>query len=101
MLSRIGLHQPAGGFDAIDGGHRDVHQHDVGSELEREAHALVAVAGLSDHLDAFRFEPAPQPLAQHRVIVDEQCRQAHARAPFGWRSPTRITVPVGDESVVN
>ena len=83
MLAGVGLHQPAGGLDAVDGGHRHVHQHDVGPELEREAHCGLTVAGLADDLDAFRLEPAPQPLAQHRVIIDEQCGQAHSRAPFG------------------
>ncbi len=41
---------PAGGLDAVEHGHPDVHHHDVGAQFLGEADGLGAVPGLADHL---------------------------------------------------
>ena len=72
-LASVGLQQTSRRFDAVDIGHRHIHQHHVGSEFEGEPNGCIAIARFADHLDAFSFQPAAETLAEHCVVVDEQC----------------------------
>ena len=61
-----------GGRQPVDAGHADVHQHDVGPQLEGEAHGLVAVGGLADDGDVvLRVEQGPEPAAHQRLVVGD------------------------------
>ena len=55
--------------------------------------AVGAVAGLGDDLDALALEGAPQPLAQHRVVVDQDYRESHRCLLSSERRCTWISVP--------
>ncbi len=62
-----------GRLDAVEDGHADVHQHDVGIERSGERDGLRAVGCLADHLDvALRLEDQPQAAADDRLVVDEE-----------------------------
>ncbi len=61
-----------GGLHAVEDGHGDVHQDDVGSQLEGQAEGLVAVGGLAHHLEALVLQGAAQALAEHPVVVGDQ-----------------------------
>ena len=66
--------QPPRRLDPVEHRHVDVHQHDVGLELERRRDRLAAVRGLADDLDlAIVREHRPQQLARlRRVVADQQ-----------------------------
>ena len=50
--------------------HGQVEQKNVGLDLGRQFHRLEAVAGFAHHFHiAFRFQQAPQSVAENRVIV--------------------------------
>ena len=79
----------AGGLHAVEHGHGDVHEHDVGTQLGRQAQRLFAVGRLTHHLEALLLEGASQAFAQHAVIVGEQQADGHA----GASSRQRTVVP--------
>ena len=65
--------QQAGGGDAVELWHADVHEDDVGAVQVDGAQHAAPVVGLADHLDALRAgQHHPQPRAHERVVVDEQ-----------------------------
>ena len=83
---RRGSGQPPRRLDAGHPGHREVHQRDVGLELERGLHSRRAVPGHADHLDVLdRGEEVAHPLAEHGVVVDDEDAD-HARARGGGRA---------------
>jgi hypothetical protein len=55
---------------AVELGHREVEQHEVGLEAARGVDRLEAVAGLPDHVEAALLEQLRQRVARQRVIVD-------------------------------
>ncbi len=65
--------QPARRLDAADPRHADVHDDDVGQQLGRSAHGIVAAARLRDHGEAVLLaDQAAQAGAKEVVIVDDQ-----------------------------
>ena len=80
--------QQPGGGDAVELGHADVHEHDVGAVAVDGAEHAAAVVGLADDLDALRAgQHHPQPRAHERVVVDEQdADTALTRATAGSRA---------------
>ncbi len=77
----LALVDAAGRLDPAEGGHRHVHQDDVGSCGGDHVDALVAVGGLAHDLEALVGERPPEPLAQQAVVVDD-----HEPDPHGPRS---------------
>jgi hypothetical protein len=64
---------PAGGLEAIDPGHPDVHQDHVGALGARQLHRLLAVDRLADHLDvSVRLEQHPEAGPDQRLVVGEE-----------------------------
>ena len=93
---------------AIDPGHVQVHQDDVGIELLCEAHGIGAVAGLADDCEVLvALEHAAQPVTNDRVVVDDQdSGGTHALAPLGGEAiaGTRAEIavpPPGSDSIDN
>ncbi len=69
---RRGGRQLAGGFDAVEIGHADVHHQHVGRELLRHRNGFAAVRCLADHLEiGLTFEHQTQAGAHHGVIVSQ------------------------------
>ena len=71
-ISRIGPQQLARGGQAVDDGHVDVHEHDVGVLLKADALDFESVAGLANDGDAaFEIEEGLEALAEELVIVGQ------------------------------
>ena len=90
---RVGLRgEQAGGRDAVELWHADVHEHDVGPvEVHRPEH-LAAVVGLGDHLEArCAGEHHPQAGAHERVVVDEQDADHRGRRARRTNAPSGST----------
>ena len=84
-----------GGGEAVDAGHADVHQHDVGALAARERDRLVAVARLADHLDVvLGVEQGPEAPAHQRLVVGEHDPD-HRCPPIGNRARTRKPAACG------
>ena len=66
-----------GGLDAVDLGHRDVHQDDLGPQLVGQADGLLAVTGLTDHVEALVDHRPTEPFAQHAMVVGQHQADAH------------------------
>src|SRR6476646_2993145 len=63
---------PAGRLDASDAGHREVHEHDVGSLLDAERDGCLAVADGADDLEiGMRTEQRHEPVSDDGVVVDD------------------------------
>ena len=61
-----------GGVDAVELGHAQVEDGDIGLELARQADGGAAVAGLGHHLEAALFlQDAPQSRAHDLVIAGQ------------------------------
>ena len=75
---------PAGGLDAVEAGHAQVHEDDVGGELGSQGDGLGAVGCLAHHLEVrLAGEHADDPGAHHRVVVDHQ-KADPAGVRAGW-----------------
>ena len=77
-LLDIGAGELPGGLDAVDLGHADVEQADVGSQLAGECDGVEAVGGLTDDLDVFlgveeHREAGPDDL----LVVGEEYTDGH------------------------
>ena len=73
-----------GGLQAVDPGHPDVEQHDVGLLLLDHRDGLLAVRGLADDIDVLgHVEVAAQALTDERVVVGNEDPDAHALPPDG------------------
>ena len=48
------LGDESGGFDAVDVGHADVHEHDIGDDVRHTLHRIAAVLGQSDLYEAIK-----------------------------------------------
>ena len=77
----------AGGLDAVEVGHADVHQHDLGMQSPRCLDGLCAVARFCDHLEVrFGVQDDPEASADKLLIVGDQDADGH-----GWvDSPARF-----------
>ena len=77
-----GREHAAGRLDAVELGHADVHQHDVGGELARLLDRLQAVGGLADDVEVvLGVEDHPEARAHERLVVgDQHPHRAHAAA---------------------
>ena len=63
----------AGGVDAVEAGHVDVHHDDVRSERQRELDGLLACRSLSDDLGVGdRFEECTKAGSEERVVVGDE-----------------------------
>ena len=84
-------------FDAVEQGHRDVEDRDIGLELEGQPHRFSAVARLADHLESGPFlEDLPQTLADEGVVVGQQdANGPHRDAPSLAGSAARWTSETG------
>src|SRR3546814_20258304 len=57
--------------------HGDVHQHDVWLQVGDQSHGLLAVVGLTHHVEALVDHRAAEPLAQHAVVISQQQPDRH------------------------
>ena len=65
--------------------HGQIEQKNVGLDLGGQFHRLEAVAGFAHHFHvAFRFEQAPQPVAENRVIVGNHNAYGMNAFIHGW-----------------
>ena len=80
--SRIGAQLPQR-LDAVDAGQLDVHQHEVGLLLDRQAHALLAGHGL-ERVVALGLQHVARELHVLLVVLDDQDR-AHGLCGKGER----------------
>ena len=73
---RLGTHDPAGGLDAVQNRHADVHEHHVGPEPPGGCNRVLAVAGLPHHggLRLVLQDLAQADPDQRLVVGDQQCR---------------------------
>jgi hypothetical protein len=72
----------AGGLDAVDSGHADVNEHDVGAFPLGEAERFVAVARLADDRNViFGVNQCGKAGSHQRLIIGEH-HPDHAGAPF-------------------
>ena len=77
VLARVD--DAAGRLDAVELGHADVHQHDVGLQPPRHLDRLQAVDGLADDLEVvLGVEDHLEPRAHERLVVGDQDADAHA-----------------------
>src|SRR5690606_34299540 len=76
---------PRGGLDAADARHPDVHEHEVGAQLERAPDGVLTVDGFSDDREVgFGVEDQSEAEAAELLVVGEEDadRDGHA----GWDS---------------
>ena len=59
----------AGGLDAVQARHADVHEHHVGAQALGKLHRLIAVARLAHHLDAVVGRQDHAEAAAHQVLI--------------------------------
>ena len=66
-------------LDAVEPGHPDVHEHDVGLELSRERNGGLAVGRFAHDLDLWmiREDRANEPTCLVRVVADQQLDHRH------------------------
>ena len=71
-LGMILLDSP-GGLDAVEFGHVHIHNHHIRRERPGMREGLLAIAGLSHHLDSdIAIKNAPQPLSDHGMVVHQE-----------------------------
>ena len=58
--------------DAVELGHRHVHEYEFGFELADEVDGLATVSCLADHLMPLRMKKTSQPVPEQRVIIRDQ-----------------------------
>ena len=63
--------------DAVELGHRHVHEHHVGLELGGEADGLLAVVGLAHDVEPLLGQRSAEALAEHPVVVGQQQPDRH------------------------
>ena len=79
-----------GGLDAVEVGHADVHQHDLGTQRPCCLDDLVAVPRLADHLQVgFGVHDDPEAGADQLLVIGDQDADGHGRVPFGAVSGRR------------
>jgi hypothetical protein len=72
----------AGGVDAVEVRHGDVHDHHIGAEFPGQPHCAAAVAGFPDHLKAaFPLQQGRQPLPHDLVVIGQEDFNAHMSPP--------------------
>jgi hypothetical protein len=60
-------------FDAVDSGHANIKQYDIGPQFLRHQQCLLAVPGLADNrVLAAIADHLPETIARRRFIVDDQ-----------------------------
>src|SRR6266545_887180 len=65
-------------FEAVDLGHADVHQHEVGAKLARECHSLASVGGFAGDFEVgFGVEKRAEAGADDRLVFGEQDADRH------------------------
>jgi hypothetical protein len=87
--------QAAGGFDAVESRHADVHQRDVEPVSRGELEHLGAVVRLGHDLDVgLGVEDAPEAAPHERLVVGDQHADAHGPSSLsGRRAVTRKPPP--------
>ena len=59
-----------GGFQTVEPGHRDVHQHHIGTEFHGQGHRFAAIRRFTNHLKIrFQFQHMAKAFAHDRVII--------------------------------
>ena len=78
MITRVGEQAPRG-LDAVELGHADVHQHDVGLERADLLDGVEPVGGLAHHLEVvLGVEDHAEAGADERLVVGDQQSDGHA-----------------------
>jgi hypothetical protein len=68
----------AGRLDAVELGHPEIHEDDVGAARPGQAHGLAPVTGLPDDVDfGLGGEKHPEAGADQGLVVDEQNPNGH------------------------
>ena len=76
--------------EAVEPGHREVEQDEVGREPARRLDRLRAVGGLADDVEAVLLEQRGERLAGERVVVDdEDARTGFHGGLIGTGAPCR------------
>src|SRR4030095_878764 len=94
----------AGGLQAVEQRHRDVHDDHRRHELLHDLERLAAVLRDADHLDvALRLEQRPKPFQDHGVVLDQNDGdRLHAVRPLRNGICARTVVPFpGADSMAN
>jgi len=82
-----------GGFQAVDPGHPDVHQHHVRALAAGQVHGLPAVGGLTDHLQVLGgVDQDPEPGPDQGLVIGEQ-HPDHGRTPWAGEAAWPVSVP--------
>jgi len=72
-----GVQDLSGSIEAIQEGHGEIEDGDVGKKVLGESDGLMAVRGLPDKLKAFPLQESLQALADNRVVVGEENPNRH------------------------
>jgi hypothetical protein len=99
---RDGGHDPAGGFDAVEVRHVEVHDDHVRLVSLALGNRLHPVRRLADHLDAKeRAEERGQALADDGVVVGHHDADASVSAhrTIGMRARTRVPLEASESSI--
>ena len=86
---------PSRRLDAVEPGHADVHEHDVGARSRSLGHRLEPVGSLAHDLEAgLGRQDHPEPGADEPLVVDEQDADGHPSVPdSGSRARTAKPPP--------
>ncbi len=77
LAFRRSFAQPGKRVEAVELGHRQIEQHEIGLEPPRGVDRLVAVAGLTDHVEAALTKQGREGLSGQRMIVHDQDSSSH------------------------
>jgi hypothetical protein len=89
--------QPPGGLDAVESRHPDVHQDDVGPELDRQLDRRDAVTGLADDGHAGLLQDQGEARPHQLLVVDDQ----HTHHAGATGSVARTVSPAPSVDVVS
>ena len=90
----VGREDLPGGLKAVQLGHPNVHEHDVGLKARSLMNGLVAVGGLGHDVDVvLAGEQHPEARAHHRLIVGHEDADGHRRRLAVTMNPPPFAAP--------
>lgn len=76
------LYNAASGFNAVEVGHLNIHQHHIGLQLLGQRDGLLTVAGFAHHCRfRSRTKDRPQTVAEERMVIGNEDLNRFAHAP--------------------
>ena len=76
--------------EAVESGHLNIEEHDVGTEPLDRLDGLLAGFTLSDHFCLLTFEQRLQPPPRDRLVIDHERPQGHQAAPAVENGKRRV-----------